>query len=93
MPFGPADGKLFSREYEGEDAVESTAKAVRLLRSHNISTSAVYYGSTAHLDSVHRIYGQGYVRILSLTQLSDGVAHLLKRSLQESGKDTAGRSL
>ena len=93
VPLGPQEGKRFSREYEGEDAVESTAKAVRQLRAHQVSTSAVYYGSSAHLDNVHRIYGQGYVRVLSLTQLSDAVAALLKRSLQESSSDIEGNSI
>ena len=83
VPLAQTAGSLFPREYEGDEAVKEAEKAVRQLRSHGISCGAVYYGSNSHLDSVHQIYGQQYVRIRTLNQLSDAVAQLLQMNLRE----------
>ncbi len=83
LPLAPKPGNLFSREYEGDAAVREAEAAVRLLRSHSIHCGAVFYGATSHLDSVHQIYGQQYVRIRSLNQLADGVSQLLQMNLRE----------
>lgn len=83
VPLSPKVGRLFAKEYEGDEAVSDAQAAVRLLRSHGVRCGAVYYGSSSHLDDVHRIYGQQYVRIRSLDQLADGVAQLLLRNLRE----------
>ena len=83
LPLAPGPGRMFSREYEGDLAVEDAQSAVRLLRSHKIRCGAIYYGSTSHLDNVHQIYGHQYVRIRSLNQLADGVGELLQMNLRE----------
>ena len=83
VPLAPGPGRMFSREYEGDQAVEDAKRAVRLLRSHKIRCGAIYYGSTSHLDDVHQIYGHQYVRIRSLNQLADGVGELLQMNLRE----------
>ena len=83
VPLASKSGSLFSREYEGDAAVREAAAAVRLLRSHSIHCGAVFYGSSSHLDNVHQIYGQQYVRIRSLNQLADGVSQLLQMNLRE----------
>lgn len=80
----PENGKVFPREYEGEAAVQDAAKAVRSLRNSHVKTAAVYYGSSAHLPALHQIYGQEYTRIQNLSQLSDAVGELLKRSLRST---------
>ena len=83
VPLAPSPGRLFPREYEGDEAVRDAEAAVRALRSHGVKCGAVYYGSTSHLDNVHQIYGQHYVRIRSLNQLADAVTQLLQMSLRE----------
>ena len=83
VPLASKPGSLFSREYEGDAAVKEAEAAVRLLRSHSIHCGAVFYGSSSHLDNVHQIYGQQYVRIRSLNQLADGVSQLLQMNLRE----------
>ncbi len=79
----PKEGSLFAREYEGDDAVKDAVEAVRMLTSDGIHTGALYYGSTSHLDNVHQIYGQMYVRVKTLNQLPDAVSELLRRSLSQ----------
>lgn len=83
VPLAQKSGSLFSREYEGDAAVREAEAAVRLLRSHQISCGALFYGATSHLDNVHQIYGQHYVLIRSLNQLADGVSQLLQMNLRE----------
>jgi hypothetical protein len=84
LPLAPKPGNLFSREYEGDAAVREAEAAVRLLRSHSIHCGAVFYGATSHLDSVHQIYGQQYVRVKTLSQLPDAVSELLRRILAQA---------
>lgn len=83
VPIPPGKEGFLSREYEGSVAVQDAADAVRRLRKSGVKTGAVYYGSSSHLDAVHQIYGQEYVRILNLNQLAEAVGSLLKRSLSE----------
>ena len=75
----------FGKNYEGNDAVEDAAAAVKQLRSGGILTAAVFHGSTSHLENVYRIYGSDYVRVMSLQQFSTGVFDLLQKMLQKSG--------
>ncbi len=79
----PKEGSLFAREYEGDEVVKDAADAVRMLISDGIHAGALYYGSTSHLDNVHQIYGQMYVRVKTLNQLPDAVSELLRRSLSQ----------
>ncbi|MEE0954946.1 MAG: hypothetical protein U0L49_03910 [Eubacterium sp.] len=82
----PADSDhILPREYEGDVAVRDAAESVKLLRKSGIRTSAIYFGPNTHLDNVHMIYGQDYVRIRSLSQFADAVSQLLKRSLEQCG--------
>ena len=83
VPLPPKQGGRLPRAYEGDAAVEPAAEAVGKLRSAGITTAAVYYGAAAHLDNVHQIYGQQYVRILNFNQLSGAVGELLRRSLND----------
>ena len=85
MQIPPDAGHVFAREYEGEVAVRDAALGVSLLRKDKIRTAAIYFGPTSHLDNVHQIYGQDYVRIRSLSQFADAVGQLLKRSLEKVG--------
>lgn len=81
----PDADHMLPREYEGDVAVKDAAEGVKLLRKSGIRTAAIYFGPTTHLDNVHQIYGQDYVRIRSLSQFSDAVGMLLKRSLEKIG--------
>ena len=71
------------QEYEGIAAVEDAKKSVKNLRKHGINISAVFLGSSIHLDNVSVIYGDEYVRLLSMRQLSDGISSLYRRALQK----------
>ena len=84
------EGSLFSREYEGDEPVRDAQEAVRKLRADGVSVCALFYGASAHLDEVHQIYGNQYVRIKTLSQLPDGVCELLGRSLAGAGSSCNG---
>lgn len=85
MQIPPDEKHVFAREYEGDLAVQDAAAAVRQLRADGIRTAAIFFGASTHLDHVHQIYGQNYVRIRSLSQFSDAVGALLKRALEDRG--------
>lgn len=85
MQVPPDEKHLFTREYEGDLAVQDAADAVRQIQRDGIRTAAIFFGASAHLDNVHRIYGQNYTRIRSLSQFSDAVGALLKRALEDRG--------
>ena len=86
MPIA-SGGLLGGKEYEGELSVREARKAVSALREDGIRTSAIFLGSSAHLDNVHQIYGKEYVRIQTIAQLADGVSELIAMMLRESPPD------
>lgn len=75
--------RILPQEYQGAPAVKHTADAVADLRRAGIRTGAIFHGATYHLESIHQIYGQEYVRIMKLDQLSDAVTDLLIREMQK----------
>ena len=86
MPIA-SGGRLGGKEYEGELSVREARKAVSALREDGIRTSAIFLGSSAHLDNVHQIFGKEYVRIQTIAQLADGVSELIAMMLRESPPD------
>ena len=86
MPIA-SGGRLGGKEYEGELSVREAGKAVSALREDGIRTSAIFLGSSAHLDNVHQIFGKEYVRIQTIAQLADGVSELIAMMLRESPPD------
>ena len=86
MPIA-SGGLLGGKEYEGELSVREARKAVSALREDGIRTSAIFLGSSAHLDNVHQIFGKEYVRIQTIAQLADGVSELIAMMLRESPPD------
>ena len=88
VPLPPEQGRLFSRECEGDAPVRDARDAVKSLMADGIRTAALFYGATSHLEQVHQIYGQQYVRVKTLTQLPDAVCELLVRSLSQAGART-----
>ncbi len=85
-PFAASD-TLLPQEYEGAAAVKAAEDAVRGLRAEGLRVGAVFHGSTAHLESVHQIYGHAYVRIQKAAQLAQGVSDLLLMLLRETRTD------
>lgn len=89
MPPLKSDGSIdervlgVSREYEGPGAVADTKAAVSELQKEGIRVGAVFHGATYHLESVRQIYGEDYIRIRRLDQLSGAVAGLLLRQMQK----------
>lgn len=71
------------QEYQDAPAVRHTADAVRQLRKDGIRTGAIFHGATYHLENIHQIFGQEYVRIQKLDQLSDAVTDLLIREMEK----------
>ena len=86
MPIA-SGGLLGGKEYEGELSVREARKAVSALREDGIRTSAIFLGSSAHLDNVHQIFGKEYVRIQTIAQLADGVFELIAMMLREAPPD------
>ena len=84
-PLPPSEGRGFSRSYEGDTPVRLAREAVKKLASDGIHTGALFYGASSHLDQVHQIYGNEYVRVKTLSQLPDAVCELLRRSLSQTG--------
>ena len=75
--------RLLPREYEGDAAVRATEAAVRQLAASGIRTGAVFHGGTAHMADLGRIYGQHYVRIRRIGDLSQGISDLLLKLMRE----------
>ncbi len=65
------------KEYEGAAAVEETAAAVKAMRTSGTKVSGIFFGSSLHLENAHRIFGDSFVRIQSVSQLAEGVRKLL----------------
>lgn len=86
MPIA-SGGLLGGKEYEGELSIREARKAVSALREDGIRTSAIFLGSSAHLDNVHQIFGKEYVRIQTIAQLADGVSELIAMMLREVPPD------
>ena len=86
MPIA-SGGLRGGKEYEGELSVREARKAVSALREDGIRTSAIFLGSSAHLDNVHQIFGKEYVRIQTIAQLADGVSELIAMMLREAPPD------
>ena len=86
MPIA-SGGLLGGKEYEGELSVREARTAVSDLREDGIRTSAIFLGSSAHLDNVHQIFGKEYVRIQTIAQLADGVSELIVMMLREAPPD------
>lgn len=76
-------GRLRPVEYQGPEAVQLTKEAVSGLRQSGIRTGAIFCGATYHLETINRIYGQDYVRIQKVEQLSGAVTELLLRELRK----------
>ena len=84
VPLPRREGALFPREYEGDEPVRDARKAVCALEAGGVCTGALFYGASSHLEQVHQIYGQQYVRVKTLRQLPDAVCELLRRSLSQT---------
>ena len=80
----PKEGGHFPREYEGDEPVRDARGAVNALTAGGVHTGALFYGATSHLEQVHQIYGQQYVRVKTLSQLRDAVSELLRRILAQA---------
>ncbi len=80
-----AEGLNLPKEYEGAAAVTAAQEAVRIVRSQGLRVGAVFHGNTSHLENVHQIYGQNYVRIRQASQLAEGVSELFLK-LMRGGK-------
>ena len=77
------EGSVFLREYDNMEAVKDTAEAVKDLRDEKIAVGAVYFGPNLHIENVHTIYGNQYVRVSKVSQLADGISALLQKMLRE----------
>ncbi|MCR5302943.1 MAG: hypothetical protein K6E33_00140 [Lachnospiraceae bacterium] len=78
-----SDRKGGPLRYEGENGVLETTDAVSRIRSAGTTVSAIFYGSGANIENLHRIYGNEYIRISSLSQISRGVSELVEKALRE----------
>ncbi len=78
----PQEGSIFDREYANAEAVMETRNAVRKLTEDRICVGAVYTGPTTHVGNLRTIYGDSFVRVQKIGQLSAGISSLLQRILR-----------
>lgn len=72
-----------SRDYDEALAVEDTCAAVRSLRQKGMRVAAIFWGGNYAVDNLRKIYGDFFVRIRMISQLTDAVINLLLRILAE----------
>lgn len=69
---------LAKKSYEGKEAIDDTALAVRHLRQEGINVSAIFMGRNDLVDNVKQIYGKmGYTRIKSMEQFASSAGRLI----------------
>lgn len=64
--------------YEGENAVNVTASAVRRAMAEGISVMCIFTGEERNLAAARRIYDRHFVRIRNLNFMAEAVSNLLQ---------------
>lgn len=75
---GLTDGPDHYVPYEGEDAVNVTASAVRRAMAEGISVMCIFTGEERSLPAARRIYDRHFVRIRNLGYMAEAVSNLLQ---------------
>lgn len=64
--------------YEGDDAINVTASAVRRAMAETISVMCIFTGEERNLSAARRIYDRHFVRIRDLSFMAEAVSNLLQ---------------
>lgn len=72
------DGPGHYVPYEGEDAINVTASAVRRAMAEGISVMCLFTGEDRSLPAARRIYDRHFVRIRNLGFMAEAVSNLLQ---------------
>ena len=91
VPF-PVEYKRGKPKEHQADELQLCAQALCLeeMLCCPVPAGALFYGASSHLEQVHQIYGQQYVRVKTLGQLPDAVCELLRRSLSQAQTQHTG---
>lgn len=79
---GIMDGPDNYSSYEGENAINVTASAVRRALAEDISVMCIFTGEERNLPAARRIYDRHFVRIRDLSLMADAVSNLLQNVIR-----------
>ena len=68
--------------YEGQDAINVTASAVRRAQAEDISVMCIFTGEERNLSAARRIYDRHFVRIRDLSLMAEAVSNLLQNVIR-----------
>ncbi|MDO4265647.1 MAG: hypothetical protein Q4C63_04190, partial [Eubacteriales bacterium] len=72
---------LVARSYAGEIGIKDTAEEVKALRKDHIKVAAILNGDHCAAEDARQIYGDHFVHIQKLEQLSEAVGKLLTEEI------------
>lgn len=68
-------------QYTGKSAIEDTKAEVRLIEKKGIKVIAVFMGSDRNTETAKAIYGDKFIRITHIEQLSEALGAVIQRRL------------
>ena len=83
MPSDVHDKHRLSRNYSGEAGVEDSSMEVHSLQKSGIHVMAVLSGGDGDRQAARKIYGDDFVRIENVRNLSDAVGSLLQKQIEK----------
>lgn len=84
IPPAPRKGRLISADYSGKAGIQDTAQEVQKLRRENIQVMAILNGADGGTEAARQIYGEDYVRIENLNQLSQAAGQLIQKQIERA---------
>lgn len=72
------DSPEHSLPYEGDEAINVTASAVRRARAEDISVMCIFTGEDKNLPAARRIYDRHFIRIKDVNFMAEAVSNLLQ---------------
>lgn len=82
IPADISEGHYMSRDYSGEAGVEDTASEVRALRRDGVHVMAVLNGEDGSTEAARKIYGDDFVRIGRIEDLSSAAGLLIRKQIE-----------
>lgn len=82
LPPDPSSGKIISLDYSGKAGVENTAEEVRALRKKDIQVMAILNGRDDDTKAARSIYGNDFIRIENINQLSAAAGGLIRSRIE-----------
>ena len=82
LPPDPSLGRIISLDYSGKAGVENTAEEVRALRKKDIQVMAILNGRDDDTKAARSIYGNDFIRIENINQLSAAAGGLIRSRIE-----------